>query len=113
MNKILLAIILSSLTACGTTIFQPKPYDKLPLDLPNAPVLQLDKVEFTIIHKDNAEKVFAELEKAGLEPILFGLTGTDYKALATNTTKIRNFLILQQEILTKYREYYEPKQTGK
>ena len=96
------------LCSCSTLKTIVDPIDKVPLALSDPDPLELQEVKFVVIHKDNAEKVFAELEKKGLEPVVFALSGADYKALATNTAEIKAFLKLQKKILILYREYYEP-----
>jgi hypothetical protein len=61
------------------------------------------------VTKENAEEVFAELEKKG-EPIaIFGLTAKGYEALSLNIADIKVYLGTQKEILVQYRDYYEPK----
>ena len=48
----------------------------------------MEKIRWIIITSENAEEVFAKLEKEGIDPVLFGLTDKDYpghsKKLRTN-----------------------------
>lgn len=79
------------------------------LNLPNPQPLDLRDVEWVIVTKENAEEVFAELEKKG-EPIaIFGLTAKGYEALSLNIADIKVYLGTQKELLVQYRDYYEPK----
>lgn len=80
------------------------------LNLPNPQPLDLRDVEWVIVTRENAEEVFAELEKKG-EPIaIFGLTAKGYEALSLNIADIKVYLGTQKELLVQYRDYYEPKQ---
>jgi len=106
-------LVLLFLTSCAmltpTTPIDTKP----PLSLSDPPVLKLRPVEFLVIHKDNAQKTFSDLESSGQEPVLFALSGTDYKNLAVNTIQIRNYVKNQRKIIRLYRKYYEGPQDGK
>ena len=43
----------------------------------------------------------------GMDPVLFGLTDEDFELLAKNFAKIRNQLKVTNDLLDKYKEYYE------
>ena len=58
---------------------------------------------------ENAEEVFKKMEEQGLDPVLFGLTDNDYQLLSKNFARIRNQLKIQNDLIDKYKEYYEPK----
>ena len=81
------------------------PRAKLNLDKPTP--LQMEKIHWHIITSENAEEVFAKLEKEGIDPVLFGLTDKDFEMLSKNFAKIRNQLMQTNELLDKYKEYYE------
>ena len=53
------------------------------------------------------------MEEQGLDPVLFGLTDNDYQLIAKNFAQIRNQLKITNDILDKYKEYYEPKEEKK
>jgi 5-bromo-4-chloroindolyl phosphate hydrolysis protein len=55
-------------------------------------------------------EVFKKMEEQGLDPVLFGLTDNDYQLIAKNFAQIRNQLKITNDILDKYKEYYEPKE---
>jgi len=40
-------------------------------------------------------------------PVVFALTGSDYKALAINISDIKEYIILQRKIIRLYKNYYE------
>jgi len=50
------------------------------------------------------------MEEQGLDPVLFGLSDEDYQLIAKNFAQIRNQLKITNDILDKYKEYYEPKE---
>lgn len=84
--------------------------EKPRLNLPNPQPLDLRDAEWIVVTRENAEEVFAELEKKG-EPIaIFGLTAKGYEALSLNIADIKVFLGTQKELLVQYRDYYEPKE---
>ena len=47
------------------------------------------------------------LEEQGIDPVLFGLTDKDFELLAKNFARIRNQLKITNDLLDKYKEYYE------
>jgi len=73
--------------------------------------LQLEKVRWIIINSKNADEVFAKLEAEGIDPVLFGLTDKDFQLIAKNFAQIRNQLKITNNLLDKYKEYYEPENT--
>ena len=100
-----------SLTSCSgvkeLTIFKKKvEREKLNLEKPSA--LQLEQLRWIIITSENAEEVFRKLEEQGIDPVLFGLTDKDFQLIAKNFAQIRNQLKVTNELLDKYKEYYEP-----
>ena len=77
----------------------------LNLNKPNP--LVLERIKWHIIKSENAEEVFAKLEAEGIDPVLFGLTDKDFQLIAKNFAQIRNQLKVTNELLDKYKEYYE------
>ena len=51
--------------------------------------------------------MFKRLEEEGIDPVLFGLTDKDFQLIAKNFAQIRNQLKVTNELLDKYKEYYE------
>ena len=103
-------ILITLLTSCSGVkqleIFkQEVPREKLNLEKPTP--LEMEKIHWHIITSENAEEVFAKLEKDGIDPVLFGLTDKDFEMLAKNFAKIRNQLMQTNELLDQYKEYYE------
>ena len=78
---------------------------ELNLNKPNP--LVLERIKWHIITSENAEEVFAKLEAEGIDPVLFGLTDKDFQLIAKNFAQIRNQLKVTNELLDKYKEYYE------
>ena len=79
---------------------------ELNLDKPSP--LVLERIKWHIITSENVEEVFAKLEAEGIDPVLFGLTDKDFQLIAKNFAQIRNQLKVTNELLDKYKEYYEP-----
>ena len=65
-------------------------------------------MRWIIITSENAEEVFKRLEEEGIDPVLFGLTDKDFQLIAKNFPQIRNQLKITNDLLDKYKEYYEP-----
>ena len=64
-------------------------------------------MRWIIITSVNAEEVFKRLEEEGIDPVLFGLTDKDFQLIAKNFAQIRNQLKITNDLLDKYKEYYE------
>ena len=86
-----------------------KPREKLNYEMPTP--LQLEEIKWIIITSENADEVFAKLEAAGIDPVLFGITDKDYQLLAKNFAQIRQKLQETNNLLEEYKKYYED--TGK
>ena len=78
------------------------------LNLEKPTPLQLEQLQWIIITSENAEEVFKKLEEQGIDPVLWGLTDKDFELLAKNFARIRNQLKVTNDLLDKYKEYYEP-----
>ena len=78
------------------------------LNLEKPTPLQMEQLQWIIITSENAEEVFKKLEESGIDPVLWGLTDKDFELLAKNFARIRNQLKITNDLLDKYKEYYEP-----
>ena len=67
----------------------------------------MEQLQWHIITSENAAEVFAKLEADGIDPVLWGLTDKDFELLAKNFARIRNQLKITNDLLDKYKEYYE------
>ena len=111
-QSVLVLLILSIfLTNCSGVkqleIFkQEVPREKLNLNTPTP--LDLENLRWIIITSKNADEVFKKLEEQGIDPVLWGLTDKDFELLAKNFARIRNQLKITNDLLSKYKEYYEP-----
>ena len=110
LNVLVLLILATLLTNCSSvkklSIFkQEVPRAELNLDKPTA--LQLEQIKWIIITSDNAEEVFKKMEEQGLDPVLFGLNDKDFQLIAKNFAQIRNQLKITNDLLDKYKKYYE------
>ena len=81
------------------------PRAKLNLEKPSP--LELENLQWIIITSENADEVFKKLEEKGIDPVLWGLTDKDFELLAKNFARIRNQLMVTNNLLDKYKEYYE------
>jgi len=109
-NVLALLILTTFLTSCSTVskldIFKTE-VKRAPLNLENPATPKMEELKFIIIHSNNAEEVFAKMKEQGKDPVLFGLSDDDYETLAKNFAQIRAYMIQQQLIIEKYRDYYE------
>ena len=104
-------ILITSLTSCSGVkqleIFK-KEVEREKLNLNKPTPLELENLRWIIINSNNAEEVFKKLEDSGIDPVLWGLTDKDFELLAKNFARIRNQLKITNDLLDKYKEYYEP-----
>ena len=111
LNVLVLLILTTFLTNCSGVkkleIFKTEvEREKLNLNKPTP--LELENLKWIIITSKNAEEVFKRLEEEGIDPVLFGLTDKDFQLIAKNFAQIRNQLKITNDLLDKYKEYYEP-----
>ena len=103
-------ILITFLTSCSgvkkLSIFKEE-VPRAQLNLENPTPLQLEELQWIIITSENAEEVFKKLEEKGIDPVLWGLTDKDFELLAKNFARIRNQLKITNDLLDKYKEYYE------
>ena len=104
-------ILITSLTSCSgvkTLEIFIKEVEREKLNLNKPTPLELENLKWIIINSNNAEEVFKKLEESGIDPVLWGLTDKDFELLAKNFARIRNQLKITNDLLDKYKEYYEP-----
>ena len=110
-KSILCAVLVLLLSGCSgvksLSIFKEE-VKRQELNLNKPSPLVLERIKWHIITSENAEEVFAKLEAEGIDPVLFGLTDKDFQLIAKNFAQIRNQLKVTNELLDKYKEYYEP-----
>ena len=109
-SVLLLLTLTIFLTSCSgvkeLSIFKEEvPRAKLNLEKPTP--LELENLQWIIITSENADEVFKKLEEKGIDPVLWGLTDKDFELLAKNFARIRNQLMVTNNLLDKYKEYYE------
>ena len=109
-SVLLLLILTTFLTSCSgvkkLSIFKEEvPRAQLNLEKPTP--LELENLRWIIITSKNADEVFKKLEEQGIDPVLWGLTDKDVEMLAKNFARIRNQLKITNDLLDKYKEYYE------
>ena len=111
LSVLLSLILITSLTSCSGVktleIFK-KEVEREKLNLSKPTPLELENLRWIIINSNNAEEVFKKLEESGIDPVLWGLTDKDFELLAKNFARIRNQLKITNDLLDKYKEYYEP-----
>ena len=104
-------ILITFLTSCSgvkkLTLFKEE-VKRQELNLEKPTPLQLENLRWIIITSENADEVFKKLEEQGIDPVLWGLTDKDFELLAKNFARIRNQLKITNDLLDKYKEYYEP-----
>ena len=104
---LMLCLLLSGCSGVKTLEIFKTEVEREKLNLNKPTPLELEKLQWIIITSENAEEVFKRLEEAGIDPVLFGLTDKDFQLIAKNFAQIRNQLKVTNELLDKYKEYYE------
>ena len=83
------------------------PVKQVPLVLPDVDPLILDPIEWYVVNKENAEAVFAELEKKGYDQVIFGLNDKGYENITVNMAKILALVRQQEAIIGAYKKYHD------
>ena len=104
---LMLCLLLSGCSGVKTLEIFKKEVEREKLNLDKPTPLELENLRWIIINSNNAEEVFKKLEDQGIDPVLWGLTDKDFELLAKNFAQIRNQLKVTNELLDKYKEYYE------
>ena len=104
-------MIIISLAACSTTPQQiqitSSPIEKPELVLPDVDEVNMRKIEWVIINKDNIDAQIAKLTAGGAPLAVFGLTAQGYENLGLNFSDIRALVQQQQQIIVAYDNYYK------
>lgn len=109
---ILLASLIS-IGGCATPTAIATLVERPALVVPQADVIKMDPVTWTVITEANQQQVFETLKKNGQNPVLFGLTDRNYERLTINTAKVQAFVTQQQAIISAYKAYYIDNATHK
>ena len=105
---LMLCLLLSGCSSVKKLEIFKQEVEREKLDLNTPAPLSLEQLRWIIITSENADEVFKKLEEQGIDPVLFGLTDKDFELLSKNFARIRNQLKISNELLEKYKEYYEP-----
>ncbi len=106
---VLLGVILTGCSSVKKLSIFTEEVKRQELNLSKPTPLQLETIKWIIITSNNAEEVFAKMKEQGIDPVLWGLSDNDFELLSKNFAQIRNQLTITNELLEKYKEYYEPK----
>ena len=104
---LILSIFLTNCSGVKTLEIFKTEVEREKLNLNKPTPLELENLKWIIINSNNAEEVFKKLEESGIDPVLWGLTDKDFELLAKNFARIRNQLKITNDLLDKYKEYYE------
>ena len=104
---LILTIFLTSCSGVKKLSIFKEEVPRAQLNLEKPTPLELEQLQWIIITSENAEEVFKKLEEQGIDPVLWGLTDKDFELLAKNFARIRNQLKITNDLLDKYKEYYE------
>ena len=69
--------------------------------------LSMEKLDWIIITEENYKEVFDKLRKQNKSAVLFGLTDDGYETLSLNFAQVRKYIILNKNVIKKYKDYYE------
>jgi len=81
--------------------------ERQPLNIDADEVLEMEEIKWYIITEENWQEVFAELKKNNKDPVLFGVTDDGYETLAVNFANIRNYIIMNRNVIKLYKDYYK------
>jgi len=83
-----------------------EPIQRPQLNLPTVDPYRPQNVDWVVITPENADSIFAELERQGVEQVVFGIDEDSYEALAINNQQALRTILQQQSQIDGYREYY-------
>lgn len=78
----------------------------LPPIVPQVDSLKMRKLDWMVITKENYQSAVTDLQKAGKEPVIYGLSSDGYTNLMMNQNDVIGMIRQQQEIITTYRKSY-------
>jgi len=81
--------------------------ERTPLDLDKPTIQQLEELKWIIITSENADEVFKKMKEQGLDPVVFGLSDTDFQLLSKNFAQIRAHMMKLNVMIDEYKDYYE------
>lgn len=79
------------------------------LDIKQQEALKLNDISYIVITDKNIQQIFDEMKINGKEKVLYAISIEDYEKLAVNLAQIKKYLIIQNETIKSYKDYYEPK----
>lgn len=105
-----LLTLTTALSACSSPAervsYTPRTLDRPNLILPEINTLDMKNVDFIVINRNNAEEVFAELERSGKAVVVFALDENGYQNLSLNMAQILEVISQQGAVIAAYENYY-------
>ena len=86
--------------------------ERQPLDIDADDILVMEDIEWYIITEENYKEIFDELKKNKKDTVIFGVTDEGYETLSVNFANIRNYIIMNRNVIKLYKEYYEGEEDG-
>jgi len=113
MKNTVIAILFAAVLSGCSTFDKPiavstVPIEKVPLMVTMPAPLSVSSPKWRVITPNNANEVWAELEKKKQPLVMFAITPDGYESLAITLAEIRNLIQSQREIILLYQEYYKP-----
>ncbi len=81
--------------------------ERQPLDVDADNILVMEDIKWYIITEDNYKEIFDKLKKNKQDPVIFGVTDEGYETLSVNFANIRNYIIMNRNVIKLYKDYYE------
>ena len=81
--------------------------ERQPLDVDADSILVMEDIKWYIITEDNYKEIFDKLKKNKQDPVIFGVTDEGYETLSVNFANIRNYIIMNRNVIKLYKDYYE------
>lgn len=104
-------IVISLISGCSSAPrrieVSAKPVEKPALVLPKADELNMKKVEWMILTKENFHEQYAKLKLTGRSIAFFAVVDEGYENLGLNISSIRSYIQQQQSIIAAYEAYYK------
>jgi len=83
------------------------PVERQPLNLDHPDPIDLKPVEWTVVTEENFIEVFKVMKEKGIDLVIIGVDDENYELLALNLAQVRRYILLQKDLINRYKEYYE------
>ena len=94
------------ITPPAKVVIKSSPIERPNLNLPEVDQYRPNDVTWIVLTPDDAEQVFADLDKSGQTPVIFGVSEQGYENIALNAKQALTLIVQQRAVINGYNQYY-------